>query len=696
MEPHMDPRDFRQQVHGAPQGGASPQEGASLQGGPSPQNAPFSQPPAPQQAELQKHHVHHSYIWLGSIRTIVTLLVVMVATSFSSLVGLFTQGELGRPGDGLFMLWVALLLCGLLVAIIGIVVAYQFLSYRHLYFTLGPDEFNLHKGIISKRRVHVPYQRVQSVDQNASLLQRIFGVCTVSIDTAGGSSNKAIQVPYLTKQQAEWLRAELFARKRAALMAGAAASGAAVGSATFGAAAGTGAAGASAAGASTVPTSAITSAASAPAAFAGAPVAAMSSSAAAQQGGNVLDAGAAVWQDVGGVFAGASLDTGRITFEYGLSNKELVLTGLSSNTAFAFIVLGLIGVVAQIVELVFDLFPKASESFVEGVAVQATSALAGSAVASMVAFSLGVALAVMVVLWLVSGLATCISYGGFRARRRDNRIEMERGLLQHTFQGVDVDRVQAVVIKQTFIRRLIGYCEISLSRIDAAENSEGSQQSSPAQSGVVVHPFVKMDRVPEILAGIIPEYSDLPTRSIPVPPVALRRALVRRCLWQGAGFWLAACVALAQLLLNVAVGAEGLADALEMPLMAGQIALGVINRGAIALYVIAVVLTIISGIGAFLWFRESSFAYNRRFMQISLGGFSRQTTSFPRQKIQYAFTRTNPFQRLAHTATVNVRTAAGIGGTSIRLIDAAEEDACAWLAWVKPGGGALGDHIGGA
>lgn len=645
----MEPQNSYQQAYGTPQADLQAEQQANLQAAP------------------QKHHVHHSYIWLGSIRTIVTMLVVVVVTSFSSLVGLFAEGEFDVPGGGFVALGIVLALCGLVLVVIAIVVVYQLLSYRHLYFVLGSDEFNLYKGIISKRRVHVPYQRVQSVDQNASLLQRVFGVCTVSIDTAGGSSNKAIQVPYVTKQQAEWLRTELFARKRRALM---------VSDPARAAATSTGPAPAA------TPTDAAVAVGGVPAPANMSAPASMPAPASSLRGesSNVLDVGAAVWQDVGGVFAGSSLDTGRVTFEYGLSNKELVLTGLSNNTAFVFIVLGLIGVISQVADVIFGIFPDASESFVENVAAQATGALAGSMIASTV----GIAAVVVAVLWLLSALITCVNYGGFRARRRDNRIEMERGLLQHTFQGVDIDRVQAVVIKQTFIRRLIGYCEISISRIDAAENSESSQQGSLVQSGVVIHPFVKLNRVSEILAGIIPEYSDLPTQSTPVAPVALRRAIVRRCLWQGSGFWLAVCVALMQIALNVAVGPAALAEAFEMPLMAGQIALDVINKGAIALYVLAVVLTAISGIGAFLWFRESSFAYNERFMQISLGGYARQTTSFPRQKIQYAFTRTNPFQRMAHTATINVRTAAGVGGTSIKLIDAAEEDARAWLSWVKP------------
>lgn len=72
-------------------------------------------------------------------------------------------------------------------------------------------------------------------------------------------------------------------------------------------------------------------------------------------------------------------------------------------------------------------------------------------------------------------------------------------------------------------------------------------------------------------------------------------------------------------------------------------------------------------------------------MQISNGGFSRESISFPRKKIQYAFTQTNPFQRMSRVATINARTAAGIGGTTMKLLDVREEDADKWLEWVIPG-----------
>lgn len=749
VQPQSAPGDGLQGVHqGRPEAQAQVvKQGAER----TPPNAPCAQdtpPSAPcsqgvaQGAQPQKCFVHHSYIWLGSIRTVFAVMVAIAFASISSIASLFAEGDL-FSGDAFIGMIIIGAVAGLFVLFMVAVAIYQLISYKHLYFTLDDKEFSLHKGIISKKRVHVPYQRVQSVDQRASLLQRVFGVCTVSIDTAGGSNNKAILVPYLTKQQAEWLRTELFARKRFAMVASGTVPGAISGVAVPGAVVpGTAVPGAAVPGAfpgvpvsdafaasafasggnasqgtnvshetfvceqglsnaapgATIPGAAapgsIPSApapgaipsAPAPGAIpsASAPGASVAyASAASAHGGNVLDAGAAVWQDVGGLFAGEAFDTGRVSYEYGLTNKELLLAGLSNNTAFMLVVLGVLGALAQVAELAFDLFPRAGDSLATQVAAQVT----GAAAASFITTAAVAMLACAAVLWLVSGVGSCISYGGFRARRRNSRIEVEHGLLQHTFQGVDIDRVQAVVIKQTFIRRLMGYCELSLSRIDAASEGDSSQQQKALNArGVVVHPFVKLGCVPEILSGIIPEYADLPREMRPVAPVALRRALIRRCVLQGSGFWLAVCVGIIQVLVNQVVGPSGIADAFEVSLQGGELALDYVNGGAVIFYIIAAVLVILDAVGAVLWFRESSFAYNARFMQISIGGFSRETMSFPRQKIQFGFTRTNPFQRRARTATLNVRTAAGVGGTTVSLVDVSEQDAHAWLGWVKPRG----------
>ena len=614
--------DFQQAPQPAPQPQIQPQPQPQLQ-------------PQPAPTELQKHHVHHSYIWLGSLRTAFMLLAIVAFSSFSAIIGAISDGEsITRSDIPVIMIVIGAVIVGVIV-LVALIAAYQVVSYKHLYYELGPEEFNLYSGILNKKRVHVPYQRIQSVDQRATLVQRIFGVCSVSIDTAGGAANKAVMVPYVQKTQAEELRRELFARKQYVV--------------------------------------AVQNGAAPEAAAAAVAVAAGVAPQQAHEDANILDAPAEIWQDVRGVFGGAAVDTGRVTYEYGMSNKELVFTGLSNNTAFFVVVIGIIGAVTQFMGEMAPILSGTMEPLVGNVVATSVQLFGGNLIAAGVAAFLAASL----VLWLLSAIGACISYGGFRACRRDNRIEVEHGLLQHRFQGVDVDRVQSVVVKQSFIRRLLGYCELSLGKIDAAAEGSEDQQKSLNQQGLVIHPFVKMTRVPEILAGIIPEFADVPTENIPVAPVGLRRAIIRRCVIQGTGFWFAILVAVGQIAVNV----------LANPAVPDEaMALFFVNNGALFGYALAVVLLILDAVGAVLWFRGSGFAYNERFMQVSNGGFARETISFPRKKIQYGYTKTNPFQRNAGTATINARTAAGVGGTTIRLIDAREDDARAWLTWMEPHG----------
>ena len=592
-----------------------------------------------------RHQVHHSYIWLGTLRVVFVVFVAVVISMFSSVVGAISEGMRGGGAEVGFVIAVT---AGIsLVAFVvfaGIVFLVHWLAYKRLYYVLGPDEFNLYSGIITKKRVHVPYNKVQSVDQKASLLQRIAGVRTLYIDTAGGANNKAIIVPYVTKHDAEWLRSELFARKDASIR-----------------------------GVSyqeTVRSQTQTTRPQRP----GVPI----PPADEREGRNILDVGQEAWDELGGVFAGKAYDGGYVSYEYGLSNKELVLAGLSNNTSFAVLLLGIVAGVVQIVGSIFDILPNSADDAISAVVADVGSQVIQSGMLALA----GMVIGFVVIVWILSVASSCIGYGGFRARRRESRIEVEYGLLQHTFQGVDIERVQAVVVTQSFIRRLFGYCEISLAKVDAqAEGDDG--KNARAKRGIVIHPFVKLAKVPEILAGLVPEFEDVPTDQRKVASVALRRALTRRCIVQGAGFWLAVIVAVFQLTMGLWLDDE----VVRMHLPGGYLTMDIYelcNSICLVCYILAAIIVTVSAIGAILWARSASFAFNHRFMQVTNGGFSTSTVTFPRQKIQYGYTKTNPLQRMAHTATIKARTAAGVGGTTYTLIDVTREDAETWLAWLEP------------
>lgn len=601
----------------------------------------------------ERHFVHHSYIWLGSLRAFGTVLVALIVGCLGSLAGTVAEMGSADPGERFgILVGIGAAAAGILVLGVVIVVV-QVWSYRHLFYEVGEEEFSLYSGIFTKKCMHIPYQRVQSVNHTASILQRLAGVCTVKIETAGGASNEGATVPYITNADAETLRLELFARKQAVL------EGRPI------------PVGMSAAAAIAQQATAPCAAGEAPVRVSGQPFA--RGALEADGARNVLDGADELLQDVRGIWGGLAVDTGHVTYEHGLSNRELVLTGLTNSTGFALVAIGVIGTVAQIASGIFELFGDRTEE----VANAAVSVGRGMPL-EMVVSGIVLFLLLVAFLWALSAVGSCVRFGGFRARRRDTRIEVEHGLLSRKFHGVDVDRVQSVIIRQGFIRRLMGYCEVSLAKVDSAAQSSEDAEASSLRTGLVVHPFVKMDRVPKILAGLVPEFADAPVESRPVAPVALRRALVRRCTWAGSGFWI---------VLLAAAGQVSVHAALSLPGVQAEIGpfMGIIDPVFVLFYVVGVLVIALEAVGAVLWFRESSFAFNRRFMQVTNGGFSRESVLLPRKKIQFGTVKTNPFQRAAGVATLSVTTAAGLG-TTLKLVDVRKEDAEAWLGWLRPGG----------
>lgn len=673
--------DERSQIaHPQPDAESEAESAPPIQAASSEDKAALAVPPGAKATPVEptRHYVHHSYIWLSTARTVLILLVIGFISLFSVISDIKDAGEdiaaSAAPFIGATLASTAIVI---LVAVV-ILVVFQILSYKHLYYELDAKEFNVYRGILNKKRSHVPYQRIQSVDQRATLIQRLFGVCTVYVETAGGAANKAITIPYVSKQQAEMLRTELFARKQLVLRQGNSSQINWVQAARPVQGAGAVPDGSLAAGAGATPMPGTTASSQVPQSYEPATQ--------AESDQNVLDMPAAIWDEFGGVFGGKQVNTGIVTYECGLSNKELILTGLSNNTAMAAVVVTVLLGIVQVVSMAVELFPSSLGAALDSYLSNPTAPDPFTA-----ALGIGFIFFIVLFVWLVSAIATCISYGGFHVRRRDQRIEVERGLLQHQFHGVDVDRIQVITIRQSLIKRLLGYCELVVGKVQAnVENSESSDQTNVSQ-GMVIHPFAPVKRVPEILAGLIPEYADVPTQSTPVAKVALRRALIRRGIVQGFGFWLAVVSTAALLIAEAALSLDivpvaqaNIFQQIALAKLQDPALFSMIELAYIVALVISAVIFVLDIVGAVLWYRGSSFAYNRRFMQITNGGFTRTSTSALRSKIQYGFTRTNPLQRHAHTATILVRTAAGIGGSTIRLIDATEEDAGAWALWLLP------------
>lgn len=99
-------------------------------------------------------------------------------------------------------IWIAL---GVGIAALVIGGATAFVKWRRLTYTVGEQDIRVESGVLSRSARSVPYERIQDVSLEATLLPRLFGLVAVKLETgAGAGEDMALQ--YLTTAQGEALR----------------------------------------------------------------------------------------------------------------------------------------------------------------------------------------------------------------------------------------------------------------------------------------------------------------------------------------------------------------------------------------------------------------------------------------------------------------------------------------------------------
>lgn len=102
--------------------------------------------------------------------------------------------------------------------IILLIFSYIFarLTYHYYRYELTERGFRKESGIIWKRYVTIPYDRIQNVDINRGLIARLLGLSDLHIQTAGagGVALGEGRLPGLSKDIAEQVRDEVLDRSR--------------------------------------------------------------------------------------------------------------------------------------------------------------------------------------------------------------------------------------------------------------------------------------------------------------------------------------------------------------------------------------------------------------------------------------------------------------------------------------------------
>ena len=83
------------------------------------------------------------------------------------------------------------------------------MRYVPSVFSIGGQdgELRVEQGLLVRRRVYLPRERVQAFDVTAGVIQRIFGLVRVEVKSAAAGSQ--VELSAVSRDEAERLRVEL-------------------------------------------------------------------------------------------------------------------------------------------------------------------------------------------------------------------------------------------------------------------------------------------------------------------------------------------------------------------------------------------------------------------------------------------------------------------------------------------------------
>src|SRR3989344_6129941 len=131
----------------------------------------------------------------------------------------FFSGLFGEKDGELsfyFLNWLWLIVPALLI----LIWIWAKLSYHFYLYELREDGFRKEHGVILKKYVTIPYDRIQNVDIYRGIIARLLGISDLQIQTAGGITAGSYgafsegRLPGLPRQVAERIRDELIQRAR--------------------------------------------------------------------------------------------------------------------------------------------------------------------------------------------------------------------------------------------------------------------------------------------------------------------------------------------------------------------------------------------------------------------------------------------------------------------------------------------------
>ncbi len=167
-----------------------------------------------------KQRLDPKSVWLFFISFVLQWFTIVLIFGFPTAIILSDlYGKTGASPVG-FLGWLWLII----PAFLALAFIWAKLSYHFYLYEITDDSFRKEQGVIRKKYVTIPYDRIQNVDIYRGIIARILGLSDLHIQTAGASSQYAGygawassaegRLPGLSREVAEQLRDEIIRRAK--------------------------------------------------------------------------------------------------------------------------------------------------------------------------------------------------------------------------------------------------------------------------------------------------------------------------------------------------------------------------------------------------------------------------------------------------------------------------------------------------
>lgn len=427
---------------------------------------------------------------------------------------------------------------GILLGGLGLYIIFAVISWLRFTYYIHNDELRIEQGVLARRKTYIPLERIQSVQISAGIVQRIFGLVKLEVQTAGGGREAEASLSAITKDQALELQEQLRIN------------------------------------------------------------------------------------NIGEVLLENQISPSNT--EKKLGTKGLFIAATTSN-GIGVVLVGGLALISQINQFFpgEDLFTRLGKYIIN---------YAGD---EILVYILGF-IFIILLAWLLSIIGTIITIGGFKITRYEDRLVIERGLIEKRQINIPLKRIQAVKIVEGILRQPLGLATIHV--INAGHGDKSS-------SDTLIFPLLPARDIADFLYTFLPEF-ELEEHYNPLAKAARNRY---------------------RLILTI--------PALLMVLPAV-----IFIKYYGLLFLLLPVLAYLLGIKQY---RDAGWQIANEQLAVRYRIFGLNTFLLKRSRVQSLELQQNPFQKRKNLEAFVIRTASSVGGTKISLKGIDEKDGNKIMAWIN-------------